>query len=86
VRAEAWNLESKFNGGYMGFKYGFFNVFGIGRAGFLRGWRRRELNRVKWQKSALVSAVLQAVFLPSGSFLRRFAFTRRFNSDPRLHK
>jgi hypothetical protein len=29
VRAEAWNLEAKFNGRYMGFRYGFFNVFGI---------------------------------------------------------
>jgi hypothetical protein len=29
VRAESWNLEPKFNGGYMGFKFGFFNVFGI---------------------------------------------------------
>jgi hypothetical protein len=29
MRAEAWNLEPKFNGSYMGFKYGFFNVFGV---------------------------------------------------------
>ncbi len=33
VKRKGWNLETKINANYVGFKHGFFNVFGVGWSG-----------------------------------------------------